>query len=124
MRFLLADHLPKILRRLFFFSAAAWVAFGIAGLVRLGIWTGPRLTVMLVVSFLMFGNSIGMAWFGWMIGREPTRYLRLATLFVFLNLVLSLTDEFGLYDFISLVFYLVLFTLCLRLVLLTNRRNS
>jgi hypothetical protein len=123
MRFLQAGNLSKIVPVLFVFSAVAWVAVGIASVIRLRTWTGIQFNVMLVVTVLMFGNSVMMAWFGWMIGREPPRYLRLATLFVFLNLVLSLTDEFGLFDFISLVYSLALFALCLRLYLLTNRRN-
>jgi hypothetical protein len=123
MRFLQTESLSKIGRFLFWLGAAVWITFGVFGFVRLGDWSGTQLYVMLVVAILMLVNAAVLAWFGWMIGQEPPRYLRLALLYVFLNLVLSLTDQFGLADFLYLVYCLILFALCLHLYLLTNRRT-
>lgn len=85
MHFLQAGNLSKIVRALFFFSAVVWLAFGVASLIRLGAWTGSQFLVMLVVAVLMFGNSAAMTWFGWLAGREPPRFLRLALCFVFIS---------------------------------------
>jgi hypothetical protein len=122
MRLLQAESLSKIGRFLFWFGAAVWIAFGVFGFVRLGDWSGRQLYVMLAVAILMLGNAVALGWFGWMIGGEPPRYLRLALFYVFLNLVLSLMDQFGLADLLYLVYCLILFVLCLRLYLLTHRR--
>lgn len=123
MRFLQAESLSKIGQILFWFNAAVWVVFGIFGLAWLGNWTGTQFYVMLVVAILMLGNAVVLAWFGWMVDREPPRYLRLALFYIFINLVLSLTDQFGLADLLYVVYCLVLFALCLRLYLLINRRT-
>ncbi len=122
MRLLQAESLSKIGRLLFWFGAAVWIAFGVFGFVRLGDWSGMLFYVMLAVAILMFINAAVLTWFGWVIGREPPRYLRLALCYVFLNFVLSLMDQFGLADLLYLVYCLILFALCLRLYLLTHRR--
>ena len=122
MRFWQVGSISKIGRILFWFGAVVWVAFGVFGLARLGDWSGTQFYVMLVVAILMFGNAVVLAWFGWLVGREPPRYLRLALFYVFLNLVLSLTDQFGLADLLYVFYCLILFAVCLRLFLLINRR--
>jgi hypothetical protein len=76
------------------------------------------------VAGLMLGNAVILAWLGWLAGQEPPRALRWALLYVFLNLILSITDEVGPLDIFSLAYSLVLFAICLRLYLLTNRRTA
>lgn len=116
------DSLSKTARILFFLGVTVWIGFGIFSLVRLGNRVGTQYYVMLAMIVLMFGNAAILSWFGWMAGQEPPRYLRLALFYIFLNIVLSVTDQFGLIDLLYLFFCLILFVTCLRLYLLVDRR--
>ncbi len=115
--------LSKTVRGLFYGSAALWVGLSFWSLARLGGWVGAQAVVMSVVAVLMLGNAALLAWFGWMAGGQPPRFLRLVLLYVSLNLVLSITDEFGWLDLFSLVYNLVLLAFCVRLYFSTNRRT-
>lgn len=115
--------LAKLVRSLFYVSAALWVGLSLWSVARIEPWVGAQAVVRMVIAVLMLGNAALLAWFGWMVSRQPPRFLRLALLYVFLNLVLSITDEFGWFDFFSLVYNLVLLALCVRLYFSTNRRT-
>jgi len=93
---------------LFFVNAAVWLAFGVFSLVRLATGTAAQTLVLLVVAILMFGNVGAMLVAGAGIGtrRRPFYYFGAVVLVV--NIVLTVTDEFGLFDFITLVIDLML----------------
>lgn len=116
-------NLSRIARILFVLIAVFWVILGILNLARMSAWSESQFFVTLAVAVAALGNAAILFWFGVMVGKEPPRYLLPAVLYVALSLVLSITDDFGIFDFLFLIYYLVLFAICLRLFLLANRRT-
>jgi len=95
-------NLPKLL---FFVNGAVWGTFGILSLLR-AVEGGSALRWML--SFLMFVNTAAMIWFGVMIvtGRNWISFL--AILYMAVNVVLSITDQFGWVDAMILLLNLII----------------
>lgn len=89
----------RIARALFFLNALIWMVFGVAGLVR--VTDGYR--GQAVIAAMMFGNALLMLVSGLWIGksRKVSFFFALAVLAI--NIILTFTDEFGLYDFGTLV---------------------
>ena len=69
----------------------------------------------------MFGNAAAMLWSGWAIGRQKMLFVYLAMIVLIVNLSLTVTDQFGLWDMITMLIDLVLLVL---LVLASNRNNE
>lgn len=91
----------KLTRYLFFFNAAVWLAFGISSLVFRALDGGTL--VRWVITALMIANATVMIWFGIMIPRGRTWIITLAILYMGLNVVLSITDQFGWIDALILL---------------------
>jgi hypothetical protein len=106
--------ISKIVRILFtlaaFFSIAAGVVFFVSAL-------AIDVVVRLGISGALVLHGIFLFAFGWMIGKTPPRYPRLAAGFVFLSLVAFIFDDLGPVDFAAMGFYLLLFVLCVRVYL-------
>jgi len=91
---------------LFFINAAIWLLFGIASLVRMAAGSPGRPTgtfVAGVVAVLMLGNAAAMLVAGIGIGRQGRLFFYFAILVLIVNILLTLTDQFGVYDFVTLV---------------------
>ena len=84
-------------------NTAIWLLFGITSLANLGEGRGAPVIVLAIVAVLMLGNAavFGLAGYGLGKGSRPAYLLALAI--VALNLPLTLTDQVGLYDWITLV---------------------
>jgi hypothetical protein len=124
MRLPQADVLSRAARILFFIDAVVWVAFGIAILTRLPMWSETQSVVMVVVAGLMLGNAAALFLAGLMVGARPPRYVRLTALLAALNAVTSVMDQIGLLDLLSLAYSLILLAICLRLSALTRTRTT
>jgi hypothetical protein len=92
---------------LFVVNAAIWIALGISTLVRM---EGQGMAAW-VLAGLMFGNAGAMLLSGWGLGKEKRGFFYLAVAVLAANIVLSVTDEFGLFDLMVLLIDLGLLAL-------------
>lgn len=91
----------KVARALFYLMAIIWVIFGIASL--LGGINTTMLVGAVIVAILMFANAALYLWAGWGIGRQRVRFYNLGIALLVVNLLLTVTDQMGIYDWITLV---------------------
>jgi hypothetical protein len=91
----------KVARALFYLMAVIWGIFGVASLLR-GINT-TMLVAAVIVAILMFANAALYLWAGWGIGRQRVRFYNLGIALLAVNLLLTITDQMGIYDWITLV---------------------
>ena len=90
----------------FVLMAAIWFAFGVWTLVR-----GGGATAAWILSVLMFGNAAALLAVGWGLGTGQRRFLHLGLALLAVNIVLTVTDEFGPLDLATLIVDVVLFGL-------------
>ena len=120
MKKLPVPDLLKVTRTLFFVDAAIWLVFAVWGAV-LAASGGDTLRWFL--SALMAANAAALAWFGVRLIPGRVRIFDLAILYMALNAVLSITDQFGLVDALILLLSLSVlgFTIVTRTRLLRER---
>jgi hypothetical protein len=95
---------------LFLSTAGLWVVFGAIGLARFGPSTGTW-----IVAGLMLANAALLLFVGWGVRRGRYGFFYMALAVLGINMLLTVTDQFGLFDLIYLVvagtlFVLLLFT--------------
>ena len=56
-----------------------------------------------IIAVLMFINAIVLTWIGWGIGKGHRLYYYFGLLVLAGNIFLTLTDEFGVFDLITLI---------------------
>lgn len=98
----------RIAQALFILNAVIWLAFGTVTLART-VSTHPDTAITKVaVGLMMFGNAGAMLTSAAGIGgrRKSWYYFAFAVLVV--NIILTFTDQFGFFDFATLVIDLVL----------------
>jgi hypothetical protein len=93
----------KAAQILFFANAAIWLAFGVVTLARMAPGGPPQQTGTAVLAGLMLGNAVAMLVAGIGIGRQSRLFFFFAILVLVANILLSATDQFGVYDFVTLV---------------------
>jgi hypothetical protein len=98
----------RVAQALFFLNAAIWLVFGIWSLVRVAGKESGMVVTLLVVALLMFGNVVAMLCCGWGLAIPRRRWYYLALAVVVVNVVLTVTDQFGLFDLITLLIDLLL----------------
>jgi hypothetical protein len=114
---------PKFVRlsqALFFLNAAIWVLFGLISLARLAQGNSPNQMMIMkgIIAGLMFGNAAAMLICGLLLAKRQKRGYCLAVLVLTINIILSVTDQFGWMDLITMLFDLALLGL-----LIANRKN-
>ena len=95
----------KLTRYMFFLNAAVWLAFGVSSLLFRALDGGSL--ARWVITTMMIANAIVMIWLGVMIVSGRKWVFFLAILYMVLNVVLSITDQFGWIDAIILLLNLV-----------------
>ena len=110
----------KITQVLFYFNALIWLTFAVISLVRMASNESSQTITMLVVAVLMFGNVAALLLAGFGVGTGKRGFYVFALLVLAANIVLTFTDEFGLFDFLTVVLDFVL----LSLVILVWRRTN
>lgn len=94
----------QAIRYLFYLCAAIWVVFGIINIIRFGFAS----STMLLIITLMFSNAAVMYFSGlWLRYQNKWGYLFAAGI-LGLNILLTITDQFGIFDLITLALYLLL----------------
>ena len=101
----------KAAQVLLFILGAIWILFGVASLISLvNSSTNPTVTLW-VVAILMFGNAGALLVIGWGIGKQKRLFFSLGIIVLAANIFLTVTDEFGIFDLITLIIDLVLLIL-------------
>jgi lysylphosphatidylglycerol synthetase-like protein (DUF2156 family) len=96
----LSINLANLSRYLFFVAASLLLIFSMATLLRIS--QNPVHRVMyLVYAILFFGDAVLMFICGLFVGRQKRVYW-FAIVFLSLNIVLTITDQFGIIDFLYL----------------------
>ncbi|MGD2206249.1 MAG: hypothetical protein PVH17_05675 [Anaerolineae bacterium] len=92
---------------LFVMNAVFWILLGVSSVSRLENNAG----LAWLIAVLMLANAGVMAWIGWGLGKEPKPFYYLAIPVLAVNILLTVTDEFGLFDLIALLMDVVLLML-------------
>ncbi len=98
------SRLLNIARVIFILNAVIWLVFGVWSLLRI---SGPGLAQW-AVALLMFVNAAAMLWSSTALGRQQKRPYFLALLILLSNILLTLTDQMGLFDWATLAVDLLL----------------
>ncbi len=105
-----SDFFPvKLAKTLFFLNAGIWLLFGTWSLVRLADQTTAG--SLAPIAVLMFGNAAAMLVCGLGIGRRKRWFYLLAVALLLFNIILSVTDQFGLFDLVTMLLDLLLLAL-------------
>lgn len=94
-----------VAQAMFFLNAAIWILFGVLTLRRM------HGSTAWIVAILMAGNAGAMLLAGWGIGKRQKRFYYLGIAVLAVNIVLTVTDEFGLFDLITLCIDVILLVL-------------
>lgn len=99
-------------------TALLWIVIAAAYLIRPALSGTPISSLEWVIALLMLGNAVVIVWLGHGLrkGRKSFYYLSLA--YLLFNILLTITDDFGIPDLIYLVYVGVLFV-----VLLLSKRK-
>ena len=95
----------KTIRFLFFLNAAVWLVFGALSAFR---FLDDNSLMRLIYAVLMVANAVVMAWFGVMIPSGRNWVFFLGILYMAVNVVLSITDQFGWIDALILMLNLII----------------
>ena len=105
----------KLTQIFFFANAVVWLVFAVLGFTQVKTGTSD---LRLLYSVLMVANAAVMLWFGVVIVRAQAHIFFLAILYMALNVVLSITDQFGWMDALILFLNLTI----LGLLFVTRQR--
>jgi len=92
----------KIAQALFILGAVIWILFSVISLIR---FPGASTSI---VACLMVANAGMLLLIGWGLGTRQRRIFYMALAVLVVNVALTLTDDFGLYDLLILILYLVM----------------
>lgn len=99
-----APFVIRAVQYLYYISAALWAVFGIVNIIQFGLSS----QLMWMIIALMVGNAAALLFSGlWLRYQSKWGYLFAAAILA-LNIILTITDQFGVFDLITLVLYLVL----------------
>ncbi len=102
----------KVIRALFLINAFIWISLGVTHIVQ------SRTQTTLIVVVLLFINAIIFLWLSRSIGKRLKWIYYFAVVLIVANLILTITDQFGLFD----LFVLVLDGMILALLVFRYRR--
>lgn len=90
---------------LFFINGTVWLLFGVLSTLR---FLEQDVALRWIYALLMTANGLGMLLFGLLIIRGSAKIVVVAMLYIGLNAVLSITDQFGVVDALILLLNLCL----------------
>ena len=111
MKLLETNQLVKLSKWLFWLNTAVWLTFGIWSLIRIGNSAPDSRITLWVIAILMLGNATAFLFCGWAIEKQ-NHLLHIAIITVLVvNIVLTFTDQFGIFDLLTLLLDLILLAL-------------
>lgn len=94
---------------LFFINTALWVYMAAVSLIRPDGDASPDEPIgMGIMAALMFGNAVLMFWSGLMLGTRLKLYFYIAVMLLVINVMLTVTDQTGLLENLTLLVDIVL----------------
>ena len=108
-------HIAQVL---FYLNAVIWSALGVASLLRFDKANPSFVSTATIIAMMMFGNAGAMVISGIGLGTRRRGFYVLALAVLLINILLTFTDEFGLFDFLTLVLDLAI----LALLIATGKR--
>ena len=97
---------------LFIINTLTWLGIGIATFLRASDNRSDDSSIMMIViAILMFGNAAAMLWNAWGLGKRRRLFYYCALVILAVNILLTVTDQFGLLDLITLLVDAALFIL-------------
>ena len=98
----------KTAQAIFGLNAIIWLMFGIISLARLAGKQSNQAIILWIVAILMFANMGAMLLSAWLIGKRKMIFYLIALAVLLINIILTFTDQFGLFDLLTLLIDLVL----------------
>ena len=98
----------KFSQGLFFLNALIWLAFGTYTLFGMA-GRYPNQIILYVVGVMMLGNVGAMTLSGILLGRQNKWFYYFAIFVLVINILLTFTDQVGIFDLATLVIDLALF---------------
>ena len=96
---------------LLFMNAAVWLLFGLISLVRIATGESAATSTLLVVAVLMFGNVAALLIAGIVVRKPQKRWFWLVTAVLLINIILTFTDQVGIFDLLTLLLDLLILSL-------------
>lgn len=90
-------------RALFFLNAVMWFVFGVFTLWRMARGSADQAATAGILAAMMAAYAVVLCFVGWSLGKRKRVFYYLAILVVLGTIVLTITDQFGIADFIALV---------------------
>jgi lysylphosphatidylglycerol synthetase-like protein (DUF2156 family) len=100
------------------FTSFFWIVVSVVYLVRPLLARTPILPLQWIISLLMLANAGVILLLGNGLRKRLKLYYPITIIYLVINMLLTITDDFGLADLVYLLFVVVLFIL-----LLVHRRN-
>ena len=109
------ERLIRLGRWLFWLNAAVWLIFGVWSIVRIGSGAPGSPITLWIIAILMLGNVIAFLWCRWAIQQQASWYRFAVIAILAVNILLTFTDQFGIFDFLTLLLDLILLGIVLNL---------
>ena len=90
-----------------------WFLFGVYSLIRITGGSTSLPNFGWIIAGLMFVNGAVLIWIGWGLREARRFYFYLALLVLAGNILLTITDEFGIFDLVTLIIAISLLILLL-----------
>ena len=101
----------QIMRILFYLNAAIWLVLGVVSLLRIANEGAVYSMTILVVALFMFGNMAALLLSGFVLKWQQKRWFWLVTAVLLINIILTFTDQVGLFDLLTLLLDLIILSL-------------
>ncbi|MGW8251700.1 MAG: hypothetical protein ACWGO1_13735 [Anaerolineales bacterium] len=101
----------RLAQWLFYLNAVIWLVFGVTSLLRLSSTGSTAYITLLVIAVLMLGNAAAMLLAGWGLGRRSRWLYFFAMAVLAVNILLTFTDQFGIFDLLTLLIDIGVLTL-------------
>ncbi|MBI4730637.1 MAG: hypothetical protein HY781_00595 [Chloroflexi bacterium] len=85
-------------------TALLWIILGVFSLILAAQAGTPIPFVQWFVAALMFGNAAVLIWIGWGLKKQRRVFYYLALIYLAFNILLTITDDFGIPDLLYLFF--------------------
>ena len=90
-----------------------WFLFGVYSMIRITGGSTSLSNFGWIIAGLMFVNGAVLIWIGWGLREARRFYFYLALLVLVGNILLTITDEFGIFDLVTLIIAISLLILLL-----------
>ena len=108
----------QVVKRLLGLDALIWAGFGIFSLLSQMERYPEQRTLYTLIALMMFGNAAAMLGAAMLIGKRRRIFYLLTLVLVLVNIFLTFTDQFGVFDLATLILGLMIG------VLLISRRGA